>query len=76
MKFLHYNGLLVNRYFWRTHQQQEIDYLEERDGIIHAFEFKWGINAKARPPLTFANTYPNHTFELVTPENYDFFLKS
>jgi len=75
MKFLHYNGLLANRFFWRTHQQQEIDYLEEKDGVINAFEFKWGTTAKARVPLTFANAYPNFTFELVTPDNFDFFLR-
>ncbi len=75
IKFLHYNGLTANRYFWRTHQQQEIDYLEERDGIIHAYEFKWGKNSKARIPLTFANAYPNFSFNLVTPENMDLFLK-
>jgi len=76
MKFLHYNGLLANKYFWRTQQQQEIDYLEERDGILHAYEFKWGKKSKARIPLTFSNAYPNFSFDLVTPENMDIFLKS
>jgi uncharacterized protein len=75
MKFLHYNGLLANKYFWRTHQQQEIDYLEEQDGILHAYEFKWGKASTARIPLTFANAYPNFTFDLVTPDNIDLFLK-
>jgi predicted AAA+ superfamily ATPase len=76
MKFLHYNGLFANKYFWRTQQQQEIDYLEERDGILHAYEFKWGKTSRARIPLTFANAYPNFSFDLVTPENMDLFLKS
>lgn len=75
IKFLLNNGLYANRYFWRTHQQQEIDYLEERDGIIYAYEFKWGKNSKARIPLTFANAYPNFSFDVVTPENMDLFLK-
>lgn len=76
MKFLHYNGQYVNRYFWRTQNQQEIDYLEEQDGVIHTFEFKWRTDAKAKLPLTFSNAYPDHTFQLVTSENFDFFLKS
>lgn len=76
MKFLHYNGLYANRYFWRTQQQQEIDYLEDTDGTIHAFEFKWSNTTKAKIPVTFSIAYPDHTFEVVTPEKYEFFLKS
>jgi predicted AAA+ superfamily ATPase len=75
MKFLNYNGLIANKYFWRTQQQQEIDYLEECDGILHAYEFKWGNNSRARIPLTFSNAYPRFSFDLVTPENMDLFLK-
>ena len=76
MKFLHYNGEYANRYFWRTQQQQEIDYLEDRDGIIHPYEFKWGTTAKAKLPLSFSNAYPNNTFRLVTSENFDLFLRN
>jgi uncharacterized protein len=76
MKFLHYNGQYVNRYFWRTQNQQEIDYLEEQDGLIHAYEFKWGAATKAKLPLTFSKAYPEHTFRLITSESFDFFLKN
>jgi len=41
LKYLGNNRLFANRFFWRTRSQQEIDYIEERDGILHAFEFKW-----------------------------------
>ena len=75
-KHLHYSGLLANRYFWRTHQQQEIDYIEDRDGVIHAYEFKWNVSSKVRIPSTFANAYPNHTFEVVTKDRIDGFLKN
>jgi len=74
MKYLHYNGRNINRYFWRTQSQQEIDYLEEQDGLIHTFEFKWGGTAKAKIPDVFSKAYPDHTFRLVTSENFDFFL--
>ena len=39
MKKLHYNRISANTYFWRTKQQQEIDYVEERSGKIYAYEF-------------------------------------
>jgi predicted AAA+ superfamily ATPase len=60
----HYNMLHVNTYFWRTTGQQEIDYLEEMDGELKAFEFKWNPNAKWRVPKVFLNTYSAETFKI------------
>jgi uncharacterized protein len=74
MKFIHYNSIYANRYFWRTHQQQEIDYIEDRDGILHAYEFKWKTTTKSRAPLTFTKAYPNYQFEALTSGNYESFL--
>jgi len=74
MKHIHYNDIFTNRYFWRTQQQQEIDYIEERDGILHAYEIKWKTASKPRVPLTFAKAYPDYHFELLTTENYEPFL--
>ena len=74
MKYIAYNKLWVNRYFWRTKQQQEIDYLEESDGKISAFEMKWNPKAKASVPNTFASSYPNYEFYIVTPDNIEDFL--
>lgn len=64
----------ANRYFWRTTQQQEIDYIEEYDGILHAFEFKWNQHRDARIPKTFRNAYPNSETATVNPQNYEHFL--
>lgn len=61
---------LSHRYFWRTHSQQEIDYIEERDGILHAFEFKWSAHRKIRFPSSFASSYPNSQVYPVTRENF------
>jgi len=69
-----YQALYGHRYFWRTTQQQEIDYIEERDAKMYAFEFKWDSSKKARIPLTFSNAYPNHEFEFVHSDNYLKFL--
>lgn len=61
--------------FWRTVQQQEIDYLEDIDGRLHAFEFKWNPAKKAATlPATFAAAYPDSTFEIISRANYLAFL--
>lgn len=68
-KQLHYNNLHSNTHFWRTHSQQEIDYIEERNGVLHTFEFKWNPKKKAQLPKSFENAYPNHTFNIIHPNN-------
>jgi predicted AAA+ superfamily ATPase len=73
-KFLHYNNHWVNTYFWRTHTQQEIDYIEERDGKFYAFEFKWGINKKIRFPKNFLSAYPNSQTQLIDRDHFNTFL--
>jgi predicted AAA+ superfamily ATPase len=65
-----YNQIFSNQYFWRTHAQQEIDYIEERGGILHAFEFKWNENKKAKLPNSFAENYPQHEFKCINRSNY------
>lgn len=63
-----------NTYFWRNHNQQEIDYLEEYGGKIHAYEFKWNMKRKVNIPGTFAEAYPEHEWQIVNAENYLDFL--
>ncbi len=63
-------GYDYNCYFWRTTQQQEVDYIEEADGKLSAFEFKYNPKAKAKAPLTFSRNYPNSTFSVITPDNF------
>lgn len=71
IKFNHYNGRYVNTYFWRTTQQQEIDYVEETDGAMTAFEMKWNPKkANAAIPTAFLNAYPIKETITITPENY------
>lgn len=74
IKCLHYNNLWANSYFWRTQDQQEIDYVEDRDGMLYAYEIKW--NAKKKPVLSksFSNTYPKHEYNIVNPQNYEQFI--
>jgi hypothetical protein len=41
LKKQQYLDIFANNYFWRTHDQKEIDWIEEYDGVLHAYEFKW-----------------------------------
>jgi predicted AAA+ superfamily ATPase len=71
----HYHHYYCNTYFWRTTQQQEVDYIEERNGILHAFEFKYSDNKRTRLPLTFSKAYPDHTYSVCTTTNYQEFVQ-
>lgn len=75
LKRLSYNDRLAQFWFWRTQQQREIDYLEEEDGHLCAYEFKWNDRkAACRVPESFAKAYPEASFQVITPKNADEFL--
>jgi len=63
-----YSGLYANNYFWRTYDQKEIDWVEERDGKLFGYEFKWG-NKSGRPPSDWTTAYPGASFETITRGN-------
>ena len=66
-----YNGRYVNSYFWRTNQQQEIDYIEECDGQFSLFEMKWNPKrANTQFPNSFLTAYDVKEKAIVTPENW------
>ena len=66
-----YAGRYVNSYFWRTNQQQEIDYIEEADGQFSLFEMKWNPKkANTQFPASFLSTYDVREQAIVTPENW------
>ncbi len=69
-KALHYRGIHANTFFWRTQDQQEIDYIEERDGKMWAYEMKWSSKAKPSFSKTFTQAYPEHELQLIHRENY------
>lgn len=56
-------------HFWRTYSNQEIDLIEERDGKISAFEFKWG-DKQPKIPSAFAESYPDASYLVVNKNNY------
>lgn len=69
-----YNGHWCNCYFWRTREQKEIDYIEEYDCGLHAYEFKYNPRKDAKMPKGFATSYPDAEFKEITPGNVDEFL--
>ena len=71
VKANHYQGRYVKSYFWRTIQQQEIDYIEEEDGAFTAFEMKWNPKkASTALPSAFVRTYPLKESAIITPDSY------
>ena len=72
-KFLNNNGFDRQAYFWRTLQKQEIDYIEEYDGIMSAFEIKWKTG-KMHVPKAFSIAYPKTKVKLINLDNYKSFI--
>ena len=74
VKFLQYEGVDADQYFWRTTQQQEIDLIEDYDSVLSAYEFKWGKTEKVRFSQTFTDNYPGSKTFVVSPDNAEEFL--
>ncbi|MBI5411978.1 ATP-binding protein [Candidatus Peregrinibacteria bacterium] len=65
----------ANFYFWRTWQQQEVDFIIEKGGSMEAFGFKWG-GKKSASPAVFHDLYPNSTWKTVNRNNFENFLET
>jgi len=74
IKYLEYNQKWVNYWYWRTKEQQEIDFIEESDGQLTAYEFKWNPKAKVKIPSSFHHTYPDAQFKVIDRDNFENFL--
>lgn len=70
IKYQSYSGLIASNYFWRTYQQQEIDWIEEREGKLFVYEIKWKADKKNHVPSAWKDTYKNSKFEVIHTENY------
>ncbi|MCF7820708.1 MAG: ATP-binding protein [Candidatus Pacebacteria bacterium] len=67
------NNLVNNYYFWRNYEGKEIDLIEEKEGALYAYEFKWN-KTEAKPPKNFIDSYKNSKFEVINKDNYLDFL--
>lgn len=70
IKKQNYQKVKTTNYFWRTYDQQELDWLEERAETLSGFEFKWNERKKSKIPTAFAKAYPDATFEVINKQNY------
>jgi len=73
IKAADYKKIYSNKYFWRTYDQKEIDYIEERGGKLFGYEFKYGFGS-AKPPKLFLQTYPGSEYTVINRDNYRDFL--
>jgi len=73
IKFQHFKHQLTNNYFWRTYDRQEIDWIEENDGNINGYEFKWS-ETRVKAPGAWGKAYPEAGFTLINKENYPHWL--
>jgi len=69
IKYLSYSGREANYYYWRTRQGQEIDFIEEMDGKISAYEIKWNLR-KFKAPKIFIETYKNSEVKMINKSNF------
>jgi predicted AAA+ superfamily ATPase len=72
IKYLKYHKIYAKTYFWRTAQQQEIDWIEEIDGKITAYEFKWKAKKKVKFPQKFIDAYQAEVKVIDTDNYYEF----
>lgn len=68
-------GRSVNSYFWRTYDQKEIDWIEERGGALYGYEFKWQNDAiRKSTQAEFLAAYPGSQLQVIHQENFESFL--
>lgn len=69
LKKQEYTRIYANNYFWRTWDQKEIDWVEERDGKLFGYEIKWNKTVKGAPK-DWVETYPEAEFKCINKDNY------
>lgn len=69
IKKQNYKKLYANNYFWRTWEQKEVDFVEEREGKLFGYEFKYS-QKKTKLPKEFLKVYPDSEFNTITTDNY------
>ncbi len=65
-----YEGRIVQNYFWRTYDQQEIDWIENSNGKLQATEFTWNSNKTKKIPVAWKNAYKDSEFKVINSDNY------
>lgn len=74
IKKQHYSNIYCNNYFWRTYDQKEVDFVEEREGKLFGYEFKWSPKYR-KIQKEWLDTYENASFEIINKENFLSFIQ-
>jgi predicted AAA+ superfamily ATPase len=72
-KYLNYHKINAKQYFWRSKQQQEVDYVEELDSTVYGYEFKWNPKQSKKLPGTFTDAYQSIN-QCITRDNFRSFI--
>lgn len=70
IKYQSITGMKSSNYFWRTYTQQEIDWVEEENGHLRAYEFKWNVKKKPKAPNSWTESYPDSEYSVISQDNY------
>jgi predicted AAA+ superfamily ATPase len=74
IKKYHYDEKSTKSWFWRSLQQQEVDYVESEGDELRAYEIKWNSHKKAYVTKAFTNMYPHSITAVITPDNFTEFV--
>jgi hypothetical protein len=75
IKYLEYANISNNKYFWRSYTQQEVNYIEEENNQLSAFEFKFNSKNLNKPPSSFDRSYPHANYQLINKDNWVDFVR-
>ena len=67
LKFRKYNDIPTTQFFWRTYDGAEVDLVEDRDGLLWGYEFKWG---NEHTSLKSWREQKNTKYEVINRENF------
>ncbi|MDE0558783.1 AAA family ATPase [Algoriphagus sp. NF] len=70
LKFQSYTQMHCNNFFWRTYDQQELDWVEEEGDQLRSYEFKYSLNKTPKAPTAWSKAYPQAHFEVIHSGNY------
>ncbi|MFA5813980.1 MAG: DUF4143 domain-containing protein, partial [Patescibacteria group bacterium] len=74
LKYQAYREISANNFFWRTYDGAEIDLVEEREGKLFGYEFKWQDKKRKTGPSLLWSKYPNTAYEIIDPKKIPGFV--
>lgn len=69
-----YTHISWETYFWRTHDGQEVDIVEDRAGVLHGYECKWSPSKGKQVPKDWNKAGDSVSYEIIHRENWGEFV--